>query len=109
MGKAAEVQHRSIEQSFTEDEIDSQAEPAFETQNYLYELQSRCNNLEYEKTKSDMTYQNIISELRRKNTYLEQLASTHLQDSQALAEERDKVLIILSEVREQNYDLAKQI
>lgn len=56
-----------------------------------------------------MAYQNIVSELRRKNAYLEQLASTHVQNNQTLAEERDKVLIILSQVREQNYELAKQI
>jgi hypothetical protein len=43
-----------------------------------------------------MAYKNIVSELRSKNTYLEQLASTHAYNNQILAEERDKVLIILS-------------
>lgn len=40
-----EVQHRSIEQSFTEDEVKSEAEPAFQAKNSFYELQSKCNNL----------------------------------------------------------------
>lgn len=60
-GKVGEVQHRSIEQSFTEEEGDSEAEPALKTKNTFYELQSKCNNLEYEKIKSEMAYKNIVS------------------------------------------------
>lgn len=60
-GNVGEVQHRSIEQSFTEDDGDSEAEPAFKTKNTFYELQSKCNNLEYEKIKSEMAYKNIVS------------------------------------------------
>lgn len=56
-----------------------------------------------------MAFQNLVSELRQKNAYLEQLSSTLSQKNQALAEERDEVRMILSEVREKNHDLAKQI
>ena len=61
MRNVGEVQHRSIEQSFTEDDGKSEAEPAFHAKNFFYELQSKCNNLEYEKIKSDMAYKNIVS------------------------------------------------
>ena len=56
-----------------------------------------------------MAFQNLVSELRQKNAYLEQLSSTLSQKNQALAEERDEVRMILSEVREKNHELAKQI
>ena len=56
-----------------------------------------------------MAFQNLVSELRQKNAYLEQLSSTLSQKNQSLAEERDEVRMILSEVREKNHDLAKQI
>lgn len=73
------------EEPASDDGIESGGEPAFETQNYLYELQSRCNNLEYEKTKSAMLHDNFISELKYKNGYLEQLSSTLSQQNQSLS------------------------
>jgi len=81
-------------------EIDSEAEPAFETKNYLFELQSRCNTLEYEKTKIAMTHQNMLSELRHKNDYLETLAGNLSIENQQLTEEADTVKRALAEVRE---------
>jgi septal ring factor EnvC (AmiA/AmiB activator) len=91
------------------DEVDSQAEPTFETKNYLFELQSKCNNLEYEKAKITMTHQNMLSELRHKNIHLEQLAGNLSQQNELLAEERDNLKQVLGEVREQNHELSKEI
>jgi hypothetical protein len=91
------------------DELDSQAEPAFETKNLMFEMQSRCNKLEYEKAKTAVAHENILSELRHKNNYLEQLAGNLSLQNQELAEERDEVLRILNDVREQNHNFTKEI
>lgn len=75
----------------------------------MFEMQSRCNKLEYEKAKTAMAHENILSEFRHKNNYLEQLAGNLSLQNQELAEERDEVLRILNDVREQNHNFSKEI
>lgn len=73
----------------------------------FFELQSKCNNLEYEKTKIVMAHHNMLAQLKNKNSYLEQVAGNLSLQNQQLTEERDILREVLGEVREQNHSLSK--
>jgi hypothetical protein len=56
-----------------------------------------------------MSHQNMLSELKHKNSYLEQIAGNLSLQNQQLTEERDILREVLGEVREQNHSLSKEI
>jgi hypothetical protein len=60
---------------FNQDDSVLSEQNNFDLQNRIYELTSKCNDLEYERTKMITEYEIALRELKHKNTILERLCS----------------------------------
>jgi septal ring factor EnvC (AmiA/AmiB activator) len=74
---------------------------SFDLKNQIYELTSKYNNLEYEKNKMLMSYENVLKEHKQKYAILERLCSEK-------QEKEDKLNYMLTELRSKCAYLAEE-
>lgn len=60
---------------FNQDDSVLSEQNNFDLHNKIFELNSKCNDLEYERTKMITEYEIALRELKHKNTILERLCS----------------------------------
>jgi 5'-3' exonuclease len=82
---------------------------SFDLKNQIYELTSKYNNLEYEKNKLAISYENALKEQKQKNNILERLCSEK-------QEKEEKHVHMINELRakceylaEENETLKKEL